>query len=211
MFTGSHIQRQAINLGGSSRQADSGAQPGDLIKRAKREREERELNRKKDTAAAKIQVSSTSAAASRDRPRLRVACSLALHLLPQVFYTGRRHAARTRTTLRAKFDSLLADSPADPNAVVHATRLLAVFFVDRNQQDLKRAGAWCRAVIGTVANSPGASSVSQTRPHAPSLPPLATAKTPIVFALFGTHSESWPVLVRQMSNILLSQAALHPA
>lgn len=37
------------------------------------------------------------------------------------------------------------------------------------------------------------------------------AKTPLLFALYASHAESWSVLTRQLSRILLGQAALHPS
>ncbi|KAL8279265.1 hypothetical protein RQP46_008302 [Phenoliferia psychrophenolica] len=166
IFNGAHTSRQAINLGGAS-SSGSEQQPSSLIRRAIQQREEREHHRQRDRAAARIQV----------------------------FYKGRHDAARTRGALRARFDELVASTSAatvvDGPSLVLATRLIALFFVDANQADLKRAGAWCRAVIGTA---PGSSD-----------------KTPLLFSLFGTHPETWPVLTRQLSRILLSQAALHPS
>lgn len=58
IFTGAHVSRQAINLGGIG---GTQGQPSDLIKRAMQQREEREHNRKRDQAAARIQVSVVAA------------------------------------------------------------------------------------------------------------------------------------------------------
>lgn len=54
IFSGSHVSKRTINLGGATRQ--EGTSQDDLIKRAKRQREEREEQRLRERAAAKIQV-----------------------------------------------------------------------------------------------------------------------------------------------------------
>lgn len=54
IFSGSHVSRRTINLGGATR--PEGTSQNDLIKRAKRQREEREEQRVRERAAAKIQV-----------------------------------------------------------------------------------------------------------------------------------------------------------
>lgn len=56
LFSGSHVSRPSINLGGS-RGSSSEQQAGDLIERARREREAREDQRKRERAAVKLQVS----------------------------------------------------------------------------------------------------------------------------------------------------------
>jgi len=57
LFNGSATTRRAINLGGSStsNRSDSGFE--DVVTRARKERELRELNRRREAAAIKIQVS----------------------------------------------------------------------------------------------------------------------------------------------------------
>jgi hypothetical protein len=57
IFSGSSSHRPIINLGGIARHSSEGNSQADLIQRAKREREERELGRLKQKASIKIQVS----------------------------------------------------------------------------------------------------------------------------------------------------------
>ncbi|KAK4703529.1 hypothetical protein P7C70_g2688, partial [Phenoliferia sp. Uapishka_3] len=127
IFTGNHVARPTINLGGTTSNSSSN-QPSDIIKRAIQQREERDALRRKNAAAHRIQI----------------------------FYKSRQDAAHTRNKLRAQFDQLVAAPIVDPPTLILATRLIALFFVDANSADLKRAGAWCRAVIGTVPGAAGA-------------------------------------------------------
>lgn len=78
LFNGAHFSRQAIDLGGTKRVEGVNSQ-GDLIKRAKKEREEREEKRIQERACVKIQVSlcfnSLMRYTSRNRKRMiRIIC-----------------------------------------------------------------------------------------------------------------------------------------
>lgn len=57
LFNGAHFTKQAINLGGVNRSDSSNSQSADLIKRAKKEREDREEKRVQERACMRIQVS----------------------------------------------------------------------------------------------------------------------------------------------------------
>lgn len=54
-FSGAHVTRRGINLGGAQRHADSS--PAGLAERARVERQGRERQRVEDRAAVRIQVS----------------------------------------------------------------------------------------------------------------------------------------------------------
>ncbi|GAA5834520.1 hypothetical protein JCM11251_007030 [Rhodosporidiobolus azoricus] len=114
LFTGSR-PRNTINLGGAS--SSSTAHQESLIARARREREQREFERKKEGAAF-----------YRGRQSARQT----------------RHFFRAQfDSLLASAST----SPSTPDDVVLASRLLVVCFVGENAQDTKRAGGWCRAVL----------------------------------------------------------------
>ncbi|GAA6025858.1 hypothetical protein JCM10207_003234 [Rhodosporidiobolus poonsookiae] len=159
LFTGAARQRPTINLGGTRTLQSDHS---DLVARARHERLQREHDRAKHKAVHAIQA----------------------------FWRGRSSANRTRHALRAQFDPLVAPSASpSPADVVLASRLLAVFFVQGNSADVKRAGAWCRTVLKPAGNGD---------------------KTPLLFSLFTTPS--WSTLVRCIgSSVLFATAAAQPS
>ncbi|GAA5906318.1 hypothetical protein JCM6882_002700 [Rhodosporidiobolus microsporus] len=160
LFTGGR-PRTTINLGGASASSTQ-QQHGDLIARARREREQRELERRKEGAVRVIQA----------------------------FYRGRRSARATRQFFRARFDELLASPSSTAEDVVLASRLLVIFFVASNAQDVKRVGGWCRAVLKPTGGGD---------------------KTPLLFSLFTT-SLSWTPLIRRIgSDILFAVSTSNPS
>ncbi|KDE07226.1 hypothetical protein MVLG_02449 [Microbotryum lychnidis-dioicae p1A1 Lamole] len=119
----------------------------------------------------------------------------------QAFYRGRGQASRTRNQLRTEYDRMMmtptatssaASSSAsiDPDELVHATKRLVLFLAESSQSDIKRLAIWCRAVL---------------------VPPRgASAKTPLLFALYSTHSSTWSTVVRQITLHLLRRASSSP-
>ncbi|GAA5872614.1 hypothetical protein JCM1840_004854 [Sporobolomyces johnsonii] len=160
LFTGAANRKPTVNLGGARRSDLSATTQQDLIHRARQEREQRENDRRRSKAAGIIQA----------------------------FYRGRQSAAATRQQLRTQFDSILSAAAPSPSSVILASRLLAVFFVDRHAADVKRTALWCRVVLR---------------------PARAQDKTPLLFSLFS--DPSWTVLVRQVGTILFSQATSQPS
>ncbi|GAA6037540.1 hypothetical protein JCM8097_008245 [Rhodosporidiobolus ruineniae] len=160
LFTGASRARPTINLGGNS--TASHASHSDLLAQARRQREQREQDRKRDAAARVIQA----------------------------FYRGRRSAYHTRQGFRTQFDALVVPSSTPTSdSLLLASRLLAVLYVRGNTGDIKRAGAWCRAVLRPAENGD---------------------KTPLLFALFSTSS--WTPLVRRIgSSILFAEAVSSPS
>ncbi|GAA5959773.1 hypothetical protein JCM21900_006378 [Sporobolomyces salmonicolor] len=160
LFTGAANRKPTVNLGGARRTDLSATTQQDLINRARQEREQRENDRKRSNAARIIQA----------------------------FYRGRRSAAAVRQQLRAEFDSILSAAAPSPSSVILASRLLALFFVDRHTGDIKRTALWCRVVLR---------------------PAGAQDKTPLLFSLFS--DPSWAVLARQAGTILFTQATSQPS
>ncbi|GAA5926625.1 hypothetical protein JCM1841_003185 [Sporobolomyces salmonicolor] len=160
LFTGAANRKPTVNLGGARRTDLSATTQQDLINRARQEREQRENDRRRSNAARIIQA----------------------------FYRGRRSAAAVRQQLRAEFDSILSAAAPSPSSVILASRLLALFFVDRHTGDIKRTALWCRVVLR---------------------PAGAQDRTPLLFSLFS--DPSWAVLVRQVGTILFTQATSQPS
>ncbi|GAA6016983.1 hypothetical protein JCM11491_006119 [Sporobolomyces phaffii] len=168
LFTGSATRRPTVNLGGARTNPQASHQ--DLVLRARQEREAREAERQRSKAAGTIQA----------------------------FYRGRRSAGTTRRELRTRYDTLLAPTPSssattvsarpDSTSVLFASRLLALFYTDRNKDDVRRLAAWCRTVLQPLS---------------------LDNKTPALFSLF--HDPSWSALIRKIGTLLFSQATLHPS
>ncbi|GAA5863539.1 hypothetical protein JCM8547_007279 [Rhodosporidiobolus lusitaniae] len=161
LFTGASRSRPIINLGGAS--SPTASNQDDLLTRARQQRKQREAERVRAKAAGVIQA----------------------------FYRGRLAAVRTRDTFRAQFDALLAPHAAPsssslPDVVLLASRLLAVFFVQGNKDDVKRAAAWCRTVLKSSGQ--------------------AGDKTPLLFSLFA--SGSWASLIQLIGSRVLFRSSV---
>ncbi|BGP35529.1 ubiquitin-protein ligase (E3) [Rhodotorula toruloides] len=125
LFTGSARARPQINLGGRQGDSNQPASHLDLVQRARQEREQRERDRKKATAALSIQA----------------------------FYRGRKAARQARSGFRTQFDAIIPVStpanapPPSPDKVLAASRLLATAYSPGDKEDVKRLAAWCRTVL----------------------------------------------------------------
>lgn len=131
----------------------------------------------------------------------------------QAFYRGRIEAYQTRVALRSRFDSLLSSSTSpSEQSVIEATRLLGLFFVDRNASDVKRAAAWCRALLGKAVGSAGELDHGCV-PKWMELTQLMSGvdKAPLLFSLYRTGGESWPTLLKICVRIILLQATGKPS
>lgn len=209
VFSGAFVSRQAINLGGLNR-SDANSQ-SDLVARARQQREEREDRRKRDSSAVKIQVRPHFRTRSRRWSVGVVAIMMTWRAdddspAAQAFYRGRHEAARARGVLRARYDTLMANQ-MDDQVVLEGSKLLALFFVDLNAGDLKRAALWCRTVLG--ANGPGEWRSCGYRRRADG--DMVADKTPWLYSLYRVDATSWSVILRQITKILFSQATTRPS
>ncbi|GAA5926390.1 ubiquitin-ubiquitin ligase HUL5 [Sporobolomyces koalae] len=182
LFTGSATRRPTVNLGGVRSTPQASHQ--DLVLRARLEREAREADRQRTRAAGKIQA----------------------------FYRGRKSARSCRQALREQYDRVLSPSSTaptpEPSSLVHASRLLALFFTDGNKADVKRLATWCRAALqpcSAPSTSPAVLLAELPNPHHVAI----SVKTPRLFALYD--DDSWAILVRQIGSILFLQATSRPS
>ncbi|SCV74701.1 BQ2448_7730 [Microbotryum intermedium] len=154
-------------------------------------------NRSHETSHQELMQRAKREREGREEGRRRQSAAIKL----QAFYRGRRQAFQTRDQLRADYDRMMIVTPTAtssasssasiaPDELVHATKRLVLFLVESNQSDIKRLAAWCRAVL---------------------VPPRgATAKTPLLFTLYSTHTSTWSTLVRQVALHLLRRASSSP-
>ncbi|KAK4056483.1 ubiquitin-protein ligase (E3) [Microbotryomycetes sp. JL221] len=132
-FSGQHVSRPTINLGGPQPAAEGSktVRRGDsVIERARQQRIEREHARQRERATVIIQAA------------------------------YRRSLARneTRRALRATIDSLLnaqqhQNVPDRAGQVIQLTRALVVAFVIDDDVDIKRVAHWCRIVLSPVSST----------------------------------------------------------
>lgn len=138
----------------------------------------------------------------------------------QAFYRGRQEAIRIRVEFRKEFDLAIINNTTD--SIYKATKLLALFFVNDNSNDVKRLAAWCRAILGfkSITGELQLSFIQLCRNFGIYsrywllsflICSIDSERTTLLFYYYNTSdSIPWNVLVRQISLLLLTQSSLHP-